>query len=76
MNQPSGQGNFGIKVSLPAGDPFARLLDEDWQTQHWFASRNERDLALADMRREHEYSRDGDAPSLIFEAIERNPGAA
>lgn len=63
--------NFGIRVSLPTGDPFTKVLDEDWNTTHWFESRTERDLVLHDMRREHEYSRDGDAPSLVFEAIER-----
>lgn len=67
----SPKANFGIRVSLPDGDPFANLLDEGWNTTHWFDSRTERDLALSDMQREHEYSRAGDAPSLVFEAIER-----
>ena len=65
-------GNFGIRVSLPAGDPFTRLLDEEWNKVHWFGTRTERDLVLQDMAREHEYSRSGDAPTLVFEAIERN----
>ena len=64
-------GDFGIRVSLPDGDPFANLVDSNWQTEHWFASSGERDLALADMCREHEYSRTGDAPALIFTAVER-----
>ncbi len=65
-------GNFGIRVSLPDGDPFARLVDEGWNTTHWYASRTVRDMAMSDMRREHDYSRKGDAPSLVFKAIERN----
>ena len=65
-------GNFGIRVSLPAGDPFTNLLDADWQTTHWFTSRNIRDTSLVDMCREHEYSRKGDAPALVFEPVERD----
>jgi len=65
-------GNFGIRISLPDGDPFTRLVDDGWTATHWYASRTARDLAMSDMRREHEYSRSGDAPALVFEAIERN----
>jgi hypothetical protein len=67
------QTPFGIRVSLPAGDPFARLLDEDWQATHWYTTQAARDLAMQDMRREHEYSRRGDSPALIFESIESSP---
>ena len=70
--QPQTSENFGIRVSLPAGDPFINLLDDDWQTTHWYASQGKRDLALIDMQREHEYSRGGDAPALVFTAIERD----
>ena len=62
-------GSFGIRVTLPDNDPFERLLDEGWNAQHWFQTRNERDRALKEMSREHEYSRKGDAPALLFEAI-------
>lgn len=65
-------GKYGIRVSLPAGDPFTALLDEDWQTEHWFEKRTERDLALQDMQREHEYSRQGDAPALVFAPIDKS----
>lgn len=66
------QGQFGIRVSLPEGDPFTKLLDENWQTCHWYNSKATRDMALVDMRREHEYSREGDAPALVFEAIDNS----
>ena len=66
------EASFGIRVSLPTGDPFAYLLDEGWQTIHWYQTQTMRDLALHDMQREHEYSRRGDKPSLVFEAIERD----
>lgn len=75
LNQPpaaTSEGRFGIRVSLPDGDPFARLLDDDWTATHWFASAADRNAALADMQRKHEYSRPNDKPSLVFEAIERD----
>ena len=62
---------FGIRVKLPAGDPFRRLLGDDWQKLHWYPSARERDAALLDMGRRHEFSRIGDEPALLFEKIER-----
>jgi len=61
---------FGIRVRLPAGDTFGRLLGADWEQFHWFASRAERDAALKDMASEHCYSRQGDRPHLIHEAVQ------
>jgi len=64
---------FGIRVSIRPTDTFARLLGSNWQGHHWFASREERDRALADMASEHLYSRHGDRPTLLFEAVEQQP---
>jgi hypothetical protein len=64
---------FGIRVSIRPTDTFARLLGSNWQRHHWFASREERDRALADMGSEHLYSRLGDRPTLLFEAVEQQP---
>ncbi len=61
---------YGIRVSLPPGDPFRKLLGPAWQRQHWYATPEERDAALADMGRRHQYSRAGDKPSLVFQKIE------
>ncbi len=61
---------FGIRVRLRVGDPFAKLLGADWQKTHWFYTAAERDRALADMARKHEYSRIGDQPALVFEKVE------
>jgi hypothetical protein len=63
---------FGIRVSLPDGDPFTRLLDEGWNATHWYATQTARDLAMQDMQKEHEYSRNGDKPALVFESIQRS----
>ena len=62
---------YGIRVSIAPTDTFARLLGPAWQRHHWFATREERDDALADMASEHLYSRQGDKPTLIYEAVEQ-----
>jgi hypothetical protein len=61
---------YGLRVSLRAGDPFGRLCGADWQRTHWFRTATERDAALAEMSREHEYSRPGDRPALIYTKVE------
>jgi hypothetical protein len=73
MNAPEESSKtFGLRVSLPDGDPFTYLLDKDWAATHWYETQTERDLALQDMQREHEYSRNGDKPALVFAAIQRS----
>jgi hypothetical protein len=62
---------FGIRITLRRGDPFRLLLGDDWQKLHWYATADERDAALVDMSRRHEYSRIGDQPALLFEKIEK-----
>lgn len=62
---------FGIRVSLRADDPFARLVGADWQKEHWFATERDRDESLGAMRRRHRFSRVGDAPALVFSKVER-----
>lgn len=62
---------FGIRVTMPASDPFRRLLGNDWQKEHWFASATERDAALLDMGKRHAFSRIGDTPSIRLEPIDR-----
>jgi hypothetical protein len=61
---------YGVRVSLKVGDPFRKLLGPDWSRTHWYASAAERDLAMAEMSRKHEYSRPGDWPALHFEKVE------
>ncbi len=62
---------YGIRVSLPSKDPFRKLLGPEWHRTHWYATPQERDAALAEMSRRHEYSRAGDRPSLVFEKVEK-----
>lgn len=65
------QPRFGVRVSLPPGDTFRRLLGDDWRKEHWFLTAEERDIALDRIRLRHPYYRIGDNPSLVVEAIER-----
>ncbi len=62
---------YGVRVSLRPTDPFAKLLGADWSHTHWFETVAQRDAALAEMSREHEYSRRGDAPALVFSKVEK-----
>jgi hypothetical protein len=62
---------YGVRVSLPPGDPFRKLLGPEWHRLHWYPSPEERDAALAEMSRRHPYSRLTDKPSLVFEKVEK-----
>jgi hypothetical protein len=64
---------YGIRVSVAATDPFAKLVGDDWQTTHWYPSQLERDRALRDMQRVHEYSRSVDKPTLQYETLNQSP---
>jgi hypothetical protein len=67
---PKAPRPYGVRVCLRPGDPFARLLGADWQKTHWYFTTSERDQALEEMARKHEFSRIGDEPALKFEKIE------
>jgi hypothetical protein len=61
---------YGVRVSLRENDPFRKLLGPDWHRMHWFRSARERDAALVEMSRRHEYSRAADAPTLVYSKVE------
>ncbi|HZF25378.1 MAG TPA: hypothetical protein VEZ88_03875 [Steroidobacteraceae bacterium] len=65
------QRPFGIRISLRENDPFRVILGPEWQKYHWFATATERDQALDEMSRKHEYSRSGDRPALVFVKVEK-----
>ena len=65
------QRPFGVRITLKAGDPFRKLLGADWNKTHWYGTAAERDAALAEMARRHEYSRKLDKPSLVFQKVEK-----
>ena len=45
-------------------------MGAEWHRDYWYATAAERDTALAEMSRKHEYSRSGDKPALLFEKVE------
>jgi hypothetical protein len=61
---------YGIRISLKTNDPFRKLLGPDWHRAHWYRTADERDDALLEMARRHEYSRPLDSPTLVFTKIE------
>jgi hypothetical protein len=71
MPADAGSLRFGIRVTMPARDPLRAVLGNEWQKEHWFGSREERDEALAEMGERHAYSRIGDIPSIVLKSIER-----
>jgi hypothetical protein len=65
------QRPYGVRITLKPGDPFRKLLGADWNRTHWFGTSAERDAALIEMSRKHEYSRPGDKPALKFDKVEK-----
>lgn len=63
--------NFGIRVTLPAGDSLRKLLGDDWERLVWYASEVERDAAFENMAERHGYYRKTDAPTQVLEKISR-----
>ena len=62
---------FGIRVTLPPGDTFSRMLGSDWETLHWYRSEAERDQAFEKMAVRHGYYRKTDSPTQVLEKIVR-----
>ena len=65
------QRPFGVRITLRLGDPFRKLLGADWNKTHWYGTALERDAAIIEMSRKHEYSRPGDKPALKFDKVEK-----
>ena len=63
--------NFGIRVTLPAGDTLRKILGDDWERMHWFATETERDAAFESMAARHGYYRKTDSPTQVLEKISR-----
>jgi hypothetical protein len=70
-DQANAERKFGIRVSLPAGDTFSRVLGEDWETLHWYRSEVERDSAFENMAVRHGYYRKTDSPTQVLEKLAR-----
>lgn len=63
---------YGVKVELPESDPFRmeHLLGDDWSGSRWFATAQERDVAMRAIIKQPEYYRKGDKPSIVVTAID------
>ena len=62
---------FGIRVTLPPDDTFARILGKEWENVHWYPTEAERDSAFERMATRHGYYRDSDSPTQQLEKIVR-----
>jgi hypothetical protein len=62
---------FGVRISLPPGDTFARLLGSNWERTHWYATEQERDKAFERLATRHGYYRKTDDPTQVLERISR-----
>jgi hypothetical protein len=63
---------YGIRTRLLPDAPLQadHLLGPNWESRQWFATRAERDRALATLRDKHPWSRPGDVPALIHHVID------
>jgi len=61
----------GIRVTLPPTDTFSRMLGNDWENIHWYATEAERDSAFDNMASRHGYYRKTDSPTQILEKISK-----
>ncbi len=67
----SAERRFGIRVTLPANDTLRKVLGNDWERLHWYASEDARERALDQMAIRHGYYRDTDSPTQVLERIVR-----
>jgi hypothetical protein len=70
-DKASTERKFGIKVSLPPGDTFSKILGDNWERIHWYESEPTRDRAFDNMATRHGYYRTTDSPTQVLEKILR-----
>ena len=63
--------NYGIRVTLPANDTMRKVIGDNWERVHWYASEAERDAAFERMAVRHGYYRKTDSPTQVLEKISR-----
>ncbi len=62
---------FGIRVTLPSDDTLRKIVGDDWERLHWYATEDERDAAYENMAERHGYYRKTDSPTQVLEKITR-----
>jgi len=65
------QRDFGIRVTLPANDTLRKVVGDDWERLHWYATESERDAAFDNMAERHGYYRNTDSPTQVLEKVSR-----
>ena len=70
-NTAGAERPFGIRVTLPPNDTLRKLVGDDWERLHWFATEQDRDQAFENMAERHGYYRNSDSPTQILEKIVR-----
>jgi hypothetical protein len=68
---PAGPKVWGIRLSLPAGDPLRPVLGPDWHEYQWFSSEDGREAKIEALRRQFVYYREGDRPAFVIERVNR-----
>ncbi len=63
--------HYGIRVTLPPNDTLRRLVGDDWERLHWYATERERDEAFDKMAARHGYYRKTDTPTQVLEKVIR-----
>lgn len=63
---------FGIRLSLPEGDPMIKFLGQDWHQYQWFESEQARDAGIEQLTGRFVYYRQGDRPTFRIERVERD----
>jgi hypothetical protein len=58
-------------VTLPETDTLRKVLGDNWERFHWYASAAERDAAFDNMATRHGYYRKTDSPTQILEKVTR-----
>jgi hypothetical protein len=63
---------FGIRLSLPEGDPMRQVLGDDWHQFQWFEDETARESRIEELTGRFVYYRKGDRPTFVIERIERD----
>jgi hypothetical protein len=60
---------FGLRLSLPPGDPMRKVLGDDWHEFQWFESEMARDAKIGELTGRFAYYRKGDRPTFVIERV-------
>ncbi len=63
---------FGIRLTLPEGDPMRQVLGDDWHQYQWFEDEKAREKRIEELTGRFVYYRKGDRPTFVIERVERD----